>query len=84
MCGLCTLAGPELTNFLGCALFGVALGTQPVDAAPSIQPLINFGFALETLDDPVINTRKLGQDLPVIVGNSKHLERHSLLCHAVL
>jgi len=65
-------------------LLGVALGSQPVDAAASIQPLINFGLALETLDDSVLDTRKLRQDLPVIVGNSKHLECHSLLCHAIL
>jgi hypothetical protein len=69
----------------GGSLFGVALRSQPVDAAGSVQPVIDLGFALEPLDVPMVGARALRFDLPVILCDSLHLEGDAgrfRFCHA--
>jgi len=59
------------------------LRSQPVDAAASIQPRVDLGFALEALDLARFKIRAGGDDLPVVLGNPLHFESDSgRFCHA--
>jgi hypothetical protein len=61
----------------------VALGSQPVDAAGSLQPLVNLGFALEPLDVSRFGSRIFGEDLPIILGDPLHFEGDSGFGHVI-
>jgi hypothetical protein len=59
----------------------ITLRSQPVDAAGSLQPFVDFGFALETLDIPGLGVRIFGEDLPIILGDPLHFEGDSGFGH---
>ncbi|MGC1562553.1 MAG: hypothetical protein WA820_22260 [Bradyrhizobium sp.] len=68
-------------------LFRVTLRAQPGDAAFAVHPLVDLAFAFETpnvnrLDTR--NTRTLGQDIPVVLGNSHGFETYFRFGHAPL
>jgi hypothetical protein len=48
----------------------VALRPQPIDATASLQPLIDFGLALEALDVANLGARIVSLDLPIVLGNA--------------
>src|ERR1700722_13521447 len=61
----------------------VALRPQPVDAAGSLQPFVNFGLALEPLDIARFGSGIFGEDLPIILGDPLHFEGDSGFCHTI-
>src|ERR1700731_191498 len=50
--------------------FRVALRSQPIYASASLQPLINFSFALKPLDVPNFDSGVVSLDLPVTLCNA--------------
>ena len=61
----------------------VALRSQPVDAAGSLQPFVDFGFALEPFDIPGLDARIFSEDLPIILGDALHFEGDSGFGHGI-
>src|SRR3984957_15025874 len=59
----------------------VALGSQPVDAAGSLQPFVDFGFALEPLDISRLGSGIFGKNLPIILCYPLHFEGDSGFGH---
>jgi hypothetical protein len=58
--------GPEpVCSVKGAQSFRVALRPQPVYASTSLQPLVNFSFALKSLDVLNFGTGAMSLDLPV-------------------
>jgi hypothetical protein len=66
------------------ALLRVTLRAQPSDAAIAVHPLVDFGFAFETRNVNRLDTRTLGQDIPVVLGNSHRFETYFCFGHALL
>jgi hypothetical protein len=66
------------------ASFCVALRPQPIDATTSLQPLIDFGLALEALDVAKFGARIVSFDLPLVFGDALVFEFDSGFAHAVL
>jgi hypothetical protein len=66
----------------GVWLLRIALRSQPVDAARTVQPLIDLGFALESLDVSSLGAGIVSEDLPVVLGNPLHFKRDSGFAHA--
>jgi hypothetical protein len=62
-------------------LLGVTLGPQPSDTAIAIHPLVDFRFAFETRNVNRLDTRTLGPDIPVVLGNSHRFETYSCFGH---
>jgi hypothetical protein len=60
----------------------VTLRSQPIDAAAALQPLVDFGFALEPFDVSRLGAGILGDDLPIALGYPLHFEGDTNLCHA--
>src|SRR5271156_58154 len=65
----------------GQSLFGVTLRPQPVDAAGTVQPLIDLGFALQPCDVASFGARILGDDLPIALRYALHFESDFEFCH---
>ena len=60
----------------------VALRSQPVDAAGSLQPFVDVGFALEALDISGFGSRIFSEDLPIVLGDPLHFEGDSGFAHS--
>jgi hypothetical protein len=67
----------------GLSLLRVTLRTQPSDAAITVHPLVDFGFAFETLNVNRLDTRTLGHDIPIVFGNSHRFETYFCFSHAL-
>src|SRR5208282_1999607 len=65
----------------GARSFRVALRSQPIDTAGSLQPLVGLGFALEPLDVADIGPRIMGLNLPVVLGDALVLEGNARFAH---
>jgi hypothetical protein len=65
-------------------LLRVTLRAQPSDATVAVHPLVDVGFAFETPNVNRLDTRTLGQDIPVVLGNSHRLETYFCFGHALL
>jgi hypothetical protein len=63
--------------------FRVALGSQPVDAAGALQPFVDLGFALESLDISWFGARIFREDLPIVLGDPLHFEGDSGFAHGI-
>jgi len=59
----------------------VALRSQPVDAAGSLQPFVDVGFALEALDISGFGAWIFREDLPIILCDPLHFEGDSGFAH---
>lgn len=59
---------------LGAALFRVPLRSQPIDAAASGQPLINFSLTLEPLDESNLTACAVSLDLPITLRDAMKFE----------
>ena len=70
-------------SLCGPRLFRVALRSQPVDAAGSLHPFVDFGFALEPLDISRLGSRIFSEDLPIILGDPLHFEGDSGFAHTI-
>jgi hypothetical protein len=57
--------------------------TQPSDAVITVHPLVDFGFAFETLNVNRLDTRTLGHDIPIVFGNSHRFETYFCFSHAL-
>jgi hypothetical protein len=64
--------------------FCVALRPQPIDATASLQPLVDFRFALKALDVANLGTRIVGLDLPLTLGDALVFEFDSGFAHAAV
>jgi hypothetical protein len=63
--------------------FREALRSQPVYAAASRKPLVNFIFALEPFDVSRLGAGAFGDNLPIVRRDPLHLERDTrFLAHA--
>jgi hypothetical protein len=65
-------------------LLRITLRAQPSDAAVAVHPLVDFRFAFETRDANRLDTRTLGQDIPVALGNSYRFEIYFCFGHALV
>jgi hypothetical protein len=54
--------------------FRVALRSQPLYAPASLQPVIDFGFALEPFDVPNFGAGVVSLDLPIVFCDALWLE----------
>src|SRR5438105_15108474 len=63
---------------------GVAMRPQPVDLAAVVQPLVGFCLALEALDVACFRSGILGNDLPIILGDTVQFEGYFCFAHAAL
>jgi hypothetical protein len=66
---------------LGAWSLRITLRPQPIDAAGSLQPFVDVGFALETLDIAGIGARIFSEDLPIVLGDPLHFEGDSGFAH---
>jgi hypothetical protein len=62
-------------------LLRVTLRTQPSDTAIAVHPLVNFGFAFETLNVDRFDTRIRCEDIPIPLGNSHRFEIYFCFRH---
>ena len=65
-------------------LLRVPLRAQPSDAAVAVHPLVDFRFAFEAREVNRLDTRKLSQDIPVVLGNSHRFKNYFCFGHAPL
>jgi hypothetical protein len=65
-------------------LLRVTLRPKPSDSAVAVHPLVDFGFAFETRNVNRLDTRTLGQDIPVAFDNSHRFETYFCFSHALL
>ena len=65
-------------------LFRITLRAQPIDAAFAVHPFVDFGFAFETKNLNRLDTRILGEDIPVSLGNSHRFENYFCFGHALV
>jgi len=65
-------------------LFGVTLRAQPTNSAVPIHPVVCVGLACQAGDLAGFCTRKLRQDVPVILSISDDFESDFCFCHAPL
>jgi len=65
-------------------LLRVTLRAQPSDAAIAVHPLVDFDFAFETRNVNRLDTRTLGQDIPVVFGVSHRFEGNFCFGHPPL
>jgi hypothetical protein len=63
-------------------LLGVTLRAQPRDAAVAVHPFVNFAFAFEPRDLDRLDSRILGKDIPVALGNPNGFEGYFGFAHA--
>jgi len=61
----------------------VPLRSQPIDAAGSLQPFVDVGFALEPFDIPGFDARIFSEDLPILLGDALHFEGDSGFAHTI-
>src|SRR5580692_1644038 len=59
----------------------VALRSEPIDAAGSLQPFVDVGFALEPFDISRFDARIFSEDLPIILVDPLHFEGDSGFGH---
>ena len=69
---------------LAIRLLRVTLRAQPRDAAFAVHPLVDFGFAFETSNVNRLDARTLGQDIPIVLGNSHRFETYFCFGHGLL
>src|SRR5882757_10321318 len=65
-------------------LLRLPLRAQPSDAAVAVHPLVDFRFAFEAREVNRLDTRKLSQDIPVVLGNSHRFTNYFCSGHAPL
>src|SRR5258708_39733515 len=65
-------------------LLRVPLRAQPTDAALAVHPLVDFCFAFEAREVNRLDTRKLSQDIPVVLGDSHRFKTYFCFGHAPL
>ena len=63
-------------------LLGVTLRAQPRNTAFSVHPLVNFDLALEPFDLNGLRTGKLGQDVPVALGDTNGFKAYLGFCRS--
>jgi hypothetical protein len=71
----------EVSGAFAAWSFRIALRSEPVYAARPLEPLIDFGFALETLDVANLGPRKVRLNLPIALGDPLHFENDARFCH---
>jgi hypothetical protein len=60
-------------NSITCVI-SLALRSQPIDAAASVQPIINISLAFEAFDVPNFDSGVVGLNLPVVRRYSHHFK----------
>jgi hypothetical protein len=65
-------------------LFGVAVSTQPRDAALAVEPVVGLGFALQSGDNNGFDAGAFGQDVPIAFSDSSYFESDASFSHMVL
>jgi hypothetical protein len=65
-------------------LLRVTLRPKPSGSAVAVHPLVDFGFAFESRNANRLDTRTLGQDIPVVFGISHRFETYFCFSHALL
>jgi hypothetical protein len=66
------------------ASFCIALRSQPIDATASVQPLVDFGLALEAFDVAKLHAGIVSLDLPLVLGDALVFEFDSGFAHATV
>jgi len=77
----CGLLAEVARTARGAQSLRVALRPQPIDAAGSLQPFVDVGFALEPFDIPGFDARIFSEDLPILLGDALHFEGDSGFGH---
>jgi hypothetical protein len=70
--------------FEATSLLGEALRPQPINFPINRKPIVAVFLALQTLDDSVFDSRRFGDDLPLVGGETLHAKSDTLLGHADL